>query len=87
MQRDAARRRRDEEAELEKKNPLQQYVELLGSQDEAAWKEWLIGMGQVRLRDWCCLDRLAGPPAAGCPFVQLLVWCNAPDLLPASAER
>lgn len=48
MQRDAARRRRDEEAELEKKNPLQQYVELLASQDEVAWKDWLIGMGQVR---------------------------------------
>ncbi len=47
LQRDAARRRREEEAQLEKKNPLQQYVELLGSQDEAAWKEFLIGMGQV----------------------------------------
>lgn len=46
-QRDAARRRREEEAALEKKSPLQQYVELLGSQDLSAWKEWLIGMGQV----------------------------------------
>ncbi|KAL4448019.1 hypothetical protein ABPG75_005238 [Micractinium tetrahymenae] len=46
QRRDAARRRREEEAQLERKNPLQQYVELLGSQEEAAWKEWLIGMGQ-----------------------------------------
>ncbi|KAI3438406.1 hypothetical protein D9Q98_000838 [Chlorella vulgaris] len=46
QRRDIARRRRDEEAAAERKNPLQQYVELLGSQDEAAWKEWLIGMGQ-----------------------------------------
>ncbi|KAL4444954.1 hypothetical protein ABPG77_004004 [Micractinium sp. CCAP 211/92] len=46
QRRDAARRRREEEAQLERKNPLQQYVELLGSQDEAAWKDSLIGMGQ-----------------------------------------
>ena len=47
LQRDVARRRREEEVALERKNPLQLYVELLGSQDEAAWKEWLIGMGQA----------------------------------------
>ena len=47
LQRDAARRRREEEAQAERKNPLQQYVEMLGSQEEAAWKDWLIGMGQV----------------------------------------
>ena len=46
-QREAARRRREEEAAAEKRSPLQQYVELLGSQDEAAWAEWLIGMGQA----------------------------------------
>ena len=41
-----ARRRREEEAQLERKNPLQQFVELLSTQDEAAWKDFLIGMGQ-----------------------------------------
>ena len=45
-QRDAARRRREEEAQLERQSPLQQYVELLSAQDESAWKEHLIGMGQ-----------------------------------------
>ncbi|KAI7835772.1 hypothetical protein COHA_010350 [Chlorella ohadii] len=47
QRREVARRRREEEAQLEAKSPLQQYVELLGSQDESAWKEWLIGMGQA----------------------------------------
>eukprot|EP00887_Chlorella_sp_A99_P004632 scaffold4.g4632.t1 len=44
--REAARKRRDEEAVLERRNPLQQYIDLLSSQQEAAWKEFLIGMGQ-----------------------------------------
>jgi hypothetical protein len=44
--REAARRRRDDEAQLERKNPLQQYLDLLTGQGEAAWKEFLIGMGQ-----------------------------------------
>jgi hypothetical protein len=47
LQRDLARRRREEEAAAERRNPLQQYLELLASQEEAAWKDFLIGMGQV----------------------------------------
>ena len=46
VQRDVARRRREEEAQTERKNPIQQYIDLLQSQDEAAWKDTLIGMGQ-----------------------------------------
>ena len=46
MQREVARRRREEEAQAERKNPIQQYIDLLQSQDEAAWKDTLIGMGQ-----------------------------------------
>lgn len=44
--REAAKRRREEEAMLEKKNAVQQYLDLLSSQGEDAWKEHLIGMGQ-----------------------------------------
>lgn len=44
--REAARRRREEEAMLEKKNAVQQYLDLLSSQGEETWKEQLIGMGQ-----------------------------------------
>jgi hypothetical protein len=88
LQRDAARRRRDEEAELEKKNPLQQYVELLGSQDEAAWKEWLIGMGQVQL--YCleqALDRLAALPARPAHCTTASGWSRRSNLLYRCAER
>ena len=43
--REAARRRREEEAELEKKNAIQSYLDLLSSQGEEGWKDQLIGMG------------------------------------------
>lgn len=42
---ESARRRREEEAALEKKNPIQEYIELLNSQGEEAWKDAMIGMG------------------------------------------
>jgi len=45
--REAARKRRDEESQLEKKNAIQQYLDLLASQGEETWKEQLIGMGQT----------------------------------------
>lgn len=45
--REAARKRRDEETQLEKKNTLQQYLDLLASQGEETWKDQLIGMGQA----------------------------------------
>jgi hypothetical protein len=45
--REAARKRRDEETQLEKKNAIQQYLDLLSSQGEETWKEQLIGMGQA----------------------------------------
>ena len=45
--REAARKRRDEETQLEKKNAIQQYLHLLASQGEETWKEQLIGMGQT----------------------------------------
>ena len=43
--REAARKRREEEAQLEKKNAIQSYLDLLASKGEEAWKDQLIGMG------------------------------------------
>ncbi len=47
QKREAARKRREEETQLEKKNAIQQYLDLLSSQGEETWKEQLIGMGQA----------------------------------------
>lgn len=44
--REAARRRREEEAQLESKNAVERYLDLLASQGEEVWKDQLIGMGQ-----------------------------------------
>lgn len=43
--RNEAKKRREEEAQLERKNPMQDYIELLASQPEETWSELLISMG------------------------------------------
>lgn len=47
IQRESSRKRHETEAQSEKKNAVSEWLELLVSQDDAAWKEHLIGMGSA----------------------------------------
>ena len=47
-QREASRQRHETEAQAEKRNAITEWLELLASQDDAAWKEQLIGMGSAQ---------------------------------------
>jgi hypothetical protein len=42
---EAARLRKEMDQQVEKKNVIEEYLDLLGSQGEGAWKDYLIGMG------------------------------------------
>ena len=47
VQRESSRKRHEAEAQSEKKNAVSEWLELLCSQDDGAWKEHLIGMGSA----------------------------------------
>ena len=47
MQKEENKRRVQADAAVEKKNAVGEWLELLASQDDAAWKENLIGMGSA----------------------------------------